>query len=116
MAGDGDVDMAAMGQLLADRGRCRILLALADGRALPASVLASEAGVRASTASGHLRKTCRTRFDRGAADRTVPLLPATRPGGRRAGRDHRTARPDPAGALTTRRHPGAGTTTGQALL
>lgn len=33
----------------------RILLALADGRALPASVLASEAGVRASTASGHLR-------------------------------------------------------------
>ena len=56
MAGDGDVDMAAVGQLLADRGRCRILLALADGRALPASVLASEAGVRASTASGHLRK------------------------------------------------------------
>jgi hypothetical protein len=29
---------------------------LADGRALPASVLASEAGVGASTASGHLRK------------------------------------------------------------
>ena len=48
--------MAVVGQLLADRGRCRILLALADGRALPASVLASEAGVRASTASGHLRK------------------------------------------------------------
>jgi DNA-binding transcriptional ArsR family regulator len=48
--------MAAVGQLLADRGRCRILLALADGRALPASVLAAEAGVRASTASGHLRK------------------------------------------------------------
>lgn len=48
--------MAAVGELLADRGRCRILLALADGRALPASVLASEAGVRASTASGHLRK------------------------------------------------------------
>ena len=44
------------GELLADRGRCRILLALADGRALPASVLASEAGMRASTASGHLRK------------------------------------------------------------
>ncbi|MGH3570946.1 MAG: ArsR/SmtB family transcription factor [Pseudonocardiaceae bacterium] len=56
MAGDGDVDMAVVGKLLADRGRCRILLALADGRALPASVLASEAGVRASTASGHLRK------------------------------------------------------------
>ncbi|HEX6401555.1 MAG TPA: winged helix-turn-helix domain-containing protein [Pseudonocardiaceae bacterium] len=56
MAGAGDVDMAAVGRLLADRGRCRILLALADGRALPASVLASEAGVRASTASEHLRK------------------------------------------------------------
>lgn len=48
--------MAAVGQLLADRGRCRLLLALADGRALPASVLAAEAGVRASTASGHPRK------------------------------------------------------------
>jgi DNA-binding transcriptional ArsR family regulator len=48
--------MAAVGQLLADRGRCRILLALLDGRALPASVLAAEAGVRPSTASGHLRK------------------------------------------------------------
>lgn len=48
--------MAAVGQLLADRGRCRILLALADGRALPASTLAAEAGVAASTASGHLRK------------------------------------------------------------
>jgi DNA-binding transcriptional ArsR family regulator len=48
--------MAVVGQLLADRGRCRILLALAGGRALPASVLAAEAGVRASSASGHLRK------------------------------------------------------------
>ena len=45
MAGGGDVDMAAVGRLLADRGRCRILLALAG-----------EAGVRASTASEHLRK------------------------------------------------------------
>ncbi|MEJ2885671.1 ArsR/SmtB family transcription factor [Actinomycetospora aeridis] len=51
---DGDVDMAAVGELLADRARCRMLLALADGRALPASVLASEAGVAPSTASGHL--------------------------------------------------------------
>lgn len=56
VAGGGDVDMATVGQLLADRGRCRILLALLDGRALPASVLAAEAGVRPSTASGHLRK------------------------------------------------------------
>jgi DNA-binding transcriptional ArsR family regulator len=56
VVGGGDVDMAAVGQLLADRGRCRILLALLDGRALPASVLATEAGVRPSTASGHLRR------------------------------------------------------------
>lgn len=56
VVGGGDVDMAAVGQLLADRGRCRILLALVDGRALSASMLAAEAGVRPSTASGHLRK------------------------------------------------------------
>lgn len=51
--------MAAVGELLADRARCRRLLALADGRALPAGVLAagvlvSEAGVAPSTAGGHL--------------------------------------------------------------
>lgn len=56
-AGDrGDADMAAVGALLADPGRCRILLALNDGRALPASRLATEAGVSASTASNHLSK------------------------------------------------------------
>lgn len=42
--------------LLADRTRSRILLALMDGRALPASLLAAEAGVAASTASEHLGK------------------------------------------------------------
>jgi len=52
----GDADLAAVGALLADRARARILLALADGRALPASVLASEAGVSASTASAHLSR------------------------------------------------------------
>jgi DNA-binding transcriptional ArsR family regulator len=51
---EGDADLAALGAALADRSRARILLALGDGRALPASVLASEAGVAASTASGHL--------------------------------------------------------------
>jgi len=50
----GDTDLAALGGVLADRSRARMLLALGDGRALPASVLASEAGVAASTASGHL--------------------------------------------------------------
>jgi DNA-binding transcriptional ArsR family regulator len=53
---DGDTDIAAVAGLLADRGRCRILLALGDGRALPASVLAAEAGVSAPTASVHLAR------------------------------------------------------------
>ena len=52
----GDTDIAAIGSLVADPGRCRILLALGDGRALPASRLASEAGVSPATASSHLRK------------------------------------------------------------
>jgi DNA-binding transcriptional ArsR family regulator len=52
----GDADLAAVGALLADPGRCRILLALDDGRALPASRLAAEAGVTPATASAHLRK------------------------------------------------------------
>ncbi|HEY2205143.1 MAG TPA: metalloregulator ArsR/SmtB family transcription factor [Pseudonocardia sp.] len=50
----GDVDIAEVGALLADRARCRVLMTLDDGRALPASVLAAEAGVSRSTASGHL--------------------------------------------------------------
>jgi DNA-binding transcriptional ArsR family regulator len=50
----GDADIAAVAAVLADPGRCRIVAALGDGRALPASLLASEAGVAASTASEHL--------------------------------------------------------------
>ena len=52
----GDSDIAAVGALVADPGRCRMLLALDDGRALPASRLAAEAGVSAATGSSHLRK------------------------------------------------------------
>jgi DNA-binding transcriptional ArsR family regulator len=52
----GDSDIASVGALVADRGRCRILLALGDGRALPASRLAAEAGVSPATASSHLAK------------------------------------------------------------
>jgi DNA-binding transcriptional ArsR family regulator len=52
----GDADLAAVGSLVADPGRCRILLALDDGRALPAGRLAAEAGVSPATASSHLRK------------------------------------------------------------
>jgi DNA-binding transcriptional ArsR family regulator len=51
-----DVDIAALAALLADPARCRVLLALDDGRALPASVLADEAGISRSTASSHLNK------------------------------------------------------------
>ena len=52
----GDADIAALAALLADPARCKVLLALDDGRALPASVLADEAGVSRSTASSHLAK------------------------------------------------------------
>lgn len=52
----GDVEISEVGALLADRTRCRVLLALNDGRALPASVLADEAGVTRATASSHLGK------------------------------------------------------------
>jgi DNA-binding transcriptional ArsR family regulator len=52
----GDADISVIGALLADRTRCQVLLALLDGRALPASVLADEAGVAPSTASGHLAR------------------------------------------------------------
>lgn len=52
----GDADLAAVGAVLAEPARATILLALADGRSLPASVLASEAGVSASTASSHLAR------------------------------------------------------------
>jgi DNA-binding transcriptional ArsR family regulator len=52
----GDTDLAALGAVLGERGRARMLLALGDGRALPASLLASEAGVAPSTASVHLTR------------------------------------------------------------
>lgn len=52
----GDVDIAAVGALVADPARCRMLLALNDGRALPAGRLAEEAGISPATASGHLAK------------------------------------------------------------
>ena len=52
----GDADIAALAALLGDPARCKVLLALGDGRALPASVLADEAGISRSTASSHLGK------------------------------------------------------------
>lgn len=52
----GDADIARTCALIGDPSRARVLMALADGRALPAGMLAGEAGVSASTISEHLRR------------------------------------------------------------
>ncbi|NSC22259.1 winged helix-turn-helix transcriptional regulator [Streptomyces albus subsp. chlorinus] len=52
----GEADPATAASLFADPARARVLMALVDGRALPASVLADEAGVSAPAASAHLAK------------------------------------------------------------
>ena len=51
-----NADLASVGALLAVPARAKVLLALGDGRSLPASVLASEAGVSPPTASHHLAR------------------------------------------------------------
>jgi DNA-binding transcriptional ArsR family regulator len=51
---DGDVEIAAIARLLADRTRARICTALLDGRFRTAGELATHAGVAPSTASEHL--------------------------------------------------------------
>lgn len=53
---NGEVDVSVPAALLGEPARARLMCALLDGRALPASTLASEAGVAASTASGHLSR------------------------------------------------------------
>ncbi len=53
---DGDADIFVPASLLGDPARVRLLMALADGRALPASMLAAEVSVAASTASQHLAR------------------------------------------------------------
>jgi DNA-binding transcriptional ArsR family regulator len=52
----GEVDVAAVAMLFADRTRARILSALSDRRSLPATVLASEAGVSPQAASSQLAR------------------------------------------------------------
>jgi DNA-binding transcriptional ArsR family regulator len=52
----GDVDLAAAAVLIADPARARVLVALLDGRALPASGLAAEAGLSAPATTAHLNK------------------------------------------------------------
>lgn len=56
MATAGDADIARAAALLAEPARAKVLMALADGRALPASLLATEAGVSPQTVSSHLHK------------------------------------------------------------
>ncbi|MBU8816212.1 metalloregulator ArsR/SmtB family transcription factor [Mycolicibacterium goodii] len=51
-----EADIASVAALLSDPARCKVLLALDDGRALPTSVLAEEAGISRATASSHLAK------------------------------------------------------------
>jgi DNA-binding transcriptional ArsR family regulator len=46
-----DADIAAVATLFAEPARARMLMALGDGRPLPASALAAEAGVSAQSAS-----------------------------------------------------------------
>ncbi len=61
-----------------------MLLALGDGRALPAGELAACAGVSAATASGHLGRDARSRSAGREAAGSPPLLPAGIGAGRRA--------------------------------
>ncbi|MFJ7967277.1 ArsR/SmtB family transcription factor [Streptomyces sp. NPDC096324] len=55
-------DIARAAALIADPSRARMLKALSDGRALPAGLLAAEAGVSAATASAHLGKLVEARL------------------------------------------------------
>lgn len=52
----GDADLSRVGELIADRARSRILIAVIPGRELSASMLAQEAGIGRPTASAHLKK------------------------------------------------------------
>ncbi|MGV9321392.1 ArsR/SmtB family transcription factor [Streptomyces sp. NPDC003660] len=55
-------DIARAAALIADPSRARMLKALSDGRALPAGLLAAEAGVSAATASVHLGRLVEARM------------------------------------------------------
>lgn len=58
----GDADIATVAALLADRTRATVLMALLDGRALPAGELARATGVAPSTASAHLSRLVQSGF------------------------------------------------------
>jgi DNA-binding transcriptional ArsR family regulator len=52
----GETDLAAVGALLGEPARAKVLLALGDGRSLAAGALAAEAGVAGCSASHHLAR------------------------------------------------------------
>jgi DNA-binding transcriptional ArsR family regulator len=56
IAAGGEVDFGAPAELIGHPARSAILVALLDRRALPMSMLASEAGIAPSTASAHLTR------------------------------------------------------------
>lgn len=83
----GDADICAVARLFADPTRARVLTALADGRSLPAAVLAGEAGVTPQAASAQLNrltggglivgeKSGRHRYYRLASDQIASILEA----------------------------------------
>ena len=51
-----EADIAQVAAAIGDSSRAKVLLALADGRVMPATALAAEAGVSPSTISGHLTR------------------------------------------------------------
>jgi DNA-binding transcriptional ArsR family regulator len=84
---EGDADIARTAALFADPARVRVLVALADGRALAASVLAAEARLSAQGVSAHLAKL-----------RAAGLVVAEKSGRHRF---YRLAGPEPAELLET---------------
>ena len=108
-APSGDADLAAVGALVADPGRCRILLALDDGRALPASTLAAEAGVTRGHRQQPPAQTHHRRAPGRRDPRPLPLLPPRRAHRRPAHRNPRHAVPGRADPLPAPGHPSCGT-------
>lgn len=53
---NGDADLATPARLMGEPARAAMLIAMLDGRSLPASELAAVAGVAAPTASAHLAR------------------------------------------------------------
>jgi DNA-binding transcriptional ArsR family regulator len=51
-----EADLSSLAALISDPARGRILIALLDGRSLPATELAQRAGITCQTASSHLAK------------------------------------------------------------